>query len=200
MAQVLHFKKISNEILAPATPEAVAYLSKIKNDTWLSADFARTRNYKFLQKFMVLVKLGFKYYTPTGGTITPEEQEIVNRFAAFLCRTAGASSGAIMEEVAGIFLESEGGHRAKGVALIKDFNEFREWVTIEAGHFTEYRTPSGYIIRRAKSISFARMDEIEFDGVYKSVLNVLWNWILFRQFKSLEEAENTAAQLMGFAS
>ncbi|EFW6768793.1 DNA breaking-rejoining protein, partial [Shigella flexneri] len=48
-------------------------------------------------------------------------------------------------------------------------------------------------------IAFANMDETEFQQVYKSVLNVLWNWILFRKFSSPEEVENVAAQLLEFA-
>ena len=43
------------------------------------------------------------------------------------------------------------------------------------------------------------MDETEFQQVYKSVLNVLWNWILFRIFSSPEEVENVAVQLLEFA-
>ncbi|HAJ2618034.1 TPA: DUF1367 family protein, partial [Escherichia coli] len=53
--------------------------------------------------------------------------------------------------------------------------------------------------RRAKSIAFANMDETEFQQVYKSVLNVLWNWILFRKFSSPEQVENVTAQLLEFA-
>ncbi|VFS00829.1 IrsA [Salmonella enterica subsp. enterica serovar Typhimurium] len=41
--------------------------------------------------------------------------------------------------------------------------------------------PDGSRGRRAKSIAFASMDETEFQQVYKAVLNVLWNWILFRK-------------------
>jgi len=44
------------------------------------------------------------------------------------------------------------------------------------------------------------MDEIEFAQLYKSVLNVLWNYILFRKFSSPAEVENIAAQLMEFAA
>ncbi|EKA4351133.1 DUF1367 family protein, partial [Salmonella enterica subsp. enterica serovar Kentucky] len=53
--------------------------------------------------------------------------------------------------------------------------------------------------RRAKSIAFASMDETEFQQVYKAVLNVLWNWILFHKFSSPEEVENVAAHLLEFA-
>ncbi|MBF8018651.1 DUF1367 family protein, partial [Klebsiella pneumoniae] len=53
--------------------------------------------------------------------------------------------------------------------------------------------------RVAKSISFASMDDSQFNGVYKSVLNVLWNYILRRKFHSPAEAENAASQLLSFA-
>ncbi|EPI5197261.1 DUF1367 family protein, partial [Escherichia coli] len=59
--------------------------------------------------------------------------------------------------------------------------------------------PDGSRGRRAKSIAFANMDETEFQQVYKSVLNVLWNWILFRKFSSPEQVENVAVQLLEFA-
>lgn len=85
------------------------------------------------------------------------------------------------------------------MALLKSFEAFREWVTIQAGFYTEHFYPDGSRGRRAKSIAFANMDETEFQQVYKSVLNVLWNWILFRKFSSPEEVENVAAQLLEFA-
>ncbi|MDI4751777.1 DUF1367 family protein, partial [Salmonella enterica subsp. enterica serovar Anatum] len=47
--------------------------------------------------------------------------------------------------------------------------------------------------RRAKSIAFASMDETEFQQVYKAVLNVLWNWILFRKFSS--PADDTSGRI-----
>ncbi len=43
------------------------------------------------------------------------------------------------------------------------------------------------------------MDEVEFQQLYKSALDVLWRWILSRTFRTQEEAENAAAQLMSFA-
>ncbi len=56
--------------------------------------------------------------------------------------------------------------------------------------------PDGSRGSRAKSIACANMDENEFQQVYKSVFNVLWNWILFRKFSTPEEVENVAAQLL----
>ncbi|HDU3642326.1 TPA: DUF1367 family protein, partial [Klebsiella pneumoniae subsp. pneumoniae] len=84
-------------------------------------------------------------------------------------------------------------------ALLKHFESFREWATIQAGFHDEYQMPDGSLRRVAKSISFASMDDSQFNGVYKSVLNVLWNYILRRKFHSPAEAENAASQLLSFA-
>ncbi|KEY58403.1 hypothetical protein SRDD_26490 [Serratia sp. DD3] len=73
------------------------------------------------------------------------------------------------------------------------------WVTVQVGYYTEYVYPDGSKNHRAKAISFVRMDEDVFQQLYKAALNVLWNWILFRKFQSIEEAENIAAQLLEYA-
>ncbi|EBL6422603.1 DUF1367 family protein, partial [Salmonella enterica] len=39
----------------------------------------------------------------------------------------------------------------------------------------------------------------EFQQVYKAVLNVLWNFILRYKFRTQQEAENVAVQLLEFA-
>ncbi|MBA3116223.1 DUF1367 family protein, partial [Salmonella enterica] len=73
------------------------------------------------------------------------------------------------------------------------------WVTVEAGYFDVVELPDGSIRKVAKSISFAKMDETEFQGLYKAAFDVLWRWILSRAFKNHEEAENVAMQLMDYA-
>ncbi|EHO1992957.1 TPA: DUF1367 family protein, partial [Escherichia coli] len=102
-------------------------------------------------------------------------------------------------EAAEQYLNAVATRRTRDTALLKSFDAFREWVTIQAGFYTEHIYPDGSHGRRAKSIAFANMDETEFQQVYKAVLNVLWNWILFRKFSSPEEVENVAAQLLEFA-
>ena len=104
-----------------------------------------------------------------------------------------------LSEAAEQYLNTVATRRTRDTALLKSFEAFREWVTIQAGFYTEHIYPDGSRGRRAKSIAFANMDEVEFRQVYKSVLNVLWNWILFRKFSSQEEVENVAAELLEFA-
>ena len=97
-----------------------------------------------------------------------------------------------------MYLSSVGISRSRDMALLKHFESFREWATIQAGFYDEYQMPDGSRRRVAKSISFASMDDSQFNGVYKSVLNVLWNYILRRKFHSPAEAENAASQLLSF--
>ena len=99
-----------------------------------------------------------------------------------------------------MYLSSVGISRSRDMALLKHFESFREWATIQAGFYDEYRMPDGSRRRVAKSISsFASMDDSQFNGVTASVLNVLWNYILRRKFHSPAGAENAASQLLGFA-
>ncbi|HBV4032577.1 TPA: DUF1367 family protein, partial [Klebsiella pneumoniae] len=106
---------------------------------------------------------------------------------------------AALQNAADMYLSSVGISRSRDMALLKHFESFREWATIQAGFYDEYQMPDGSRRRVAKSISFASMDDSQFNGVYKSVLNVLWNYILRRKFHSPAEAENAASQLLSFA-
>ncbi|EGX4443663.1 DUF1367 family protein [Salmonella enterica] len=171
MAHLQLVKQTSSGLLLPATPESEDFLRSVKIGAWIHADFKRVRNYAFHKRFFKLLQLGFDYWTPIGGAILPQEQ----------------------------YLHKVAVNRTLDVALLKSFDAFREWVTIQAGFYTEHYYPDGSRGRRAKSIAFANMDETEFQQVYKAVLNVLWNWILFRKFSSPEEVENVAAQLLEFA-
>lgn len=72
-------------------------------------------------------------------------------------------------------------------------------VIVEAGHFDAIQLPDGTLKKHPRSISFANMDELEFQQLYKAALDVLWRWVLSRSFRRRDEAENVAAQLLGFA-
>lgn len=199
MAQI-QLQKISAETLTPATPEAREFLQHIKIGEWIHADFKRVRNYQFHKRFFKLLQLGFDYWTPTGGAILPEERKLVNGFVDFLCRQVGQQHSVALADAAELYLSDAGHTRTCDIALLKSFEAYREWVTIQAGYYTEHIYPDGSRNRRAKSISFAKMDELEFQQFYKSTLNVLWNWILFRKFSSPAEVENVAAQLLEYAA
>lgn len=186
-------------ITLPATPESCDFLHQIKIGEWIHADFKRVRNYAFHKRFFKLLQLGFDYWTPVGGAITPRERELLSGFVDYLCESVGREHTPALSEAAEQYLNTVATRRTRDTALLKSFEAFREWVIIQAGFYTEHFYPDGSHGRRAKSIAFANMDETEFQQVYKSVLNVLWNWILFRKFSSPEQVENVAAQLLEFA-
>ncbi len=192
--------KINSEVLAPATAEASEYLLTLKNGAWLNCDIKQTRNWRFHKKFFSLLKFGYEYWTPAGGAVTPEESWIINEFINFISETAGRENSEALSGVVDIFLDGVANKRSRDIALLKSFDAFREWVTIQAGYYTEHYYPDGSRGRRAKSVSFAKMDDMEFHQLYKSVLNVLWNYILFRKFKNYQAAENAVSQLLEYAA
>ncbi|MEB0967918.1 DUF1367 family protein [Citrobacter braakii] len=199
MVHLQLIKQTSSGLLLPATPESGNFLQQIKIGEWIHADFRRVRNYSFHRRFFKLLQLGFDYWTPTGGAITPQEQELISGFVDFLCESVGREHTPALSDAAEQYLYKVAVNRTSDAALLKSLDAFREWVTIQAGFYTEHFYPDGSRGRRAKSIAFANMDETEFQQVYKSVLNVLWNWLLFRKFSSLEDVENVAAQLLEFS-
>ena len=96
------------------------------------------------------------------------------------------------------FLATESQERKNSIENInKAFEPFRKWLIIEAGYYTEHKVPNG-TVREAKSISFAKMDDVEFSELYKSVFNVCWRFVLSRVFDSEQEAEEVALRMLSY--
>lgn len=199
MAHELQLIKHHTGILIPATPETSDILqSKIKLGDVLVAEFKKVRNPAFHRRFFALLNLGFDYWEPTGGTISSNERKLVTGYAKYLA-AYGGNGGALLD-AAEQYLEQVANRRVtNGISLCKSFDAYRAWVIVEAGHYDAIQLPDGTLRKHPRSISFANMDEIEFQHLYKAALDVLWRWILSRSFRSQQEAENAAAQLLGFA-
>lgn len=87
----------------------------------------------------------------------------------------------------------------KGETIGKEFESFREDILILAGHREANFGIDGAVKFKAKSISFAKCDEYEFNDVYASVLKVVWDKILrHAQFASEQEVEQVVNQLLAF--
>lgn len=199
MAQELQLVKHQSGFLFPATPESRGFLqSKIKLGDVLVAEFKRVRNPAFHRRFFAVLNLGFEYWEPTGGAISSNERKLITGYAKFLSSYAGNETTLI--DAAEQYLEQIASRRVtNGISLCKSFDAYRSWVIVEAGHFDAIQLPDGTLRKHPRSISFANMDELEFQQLYKAALDVLWRWILSRSFSSRDEAENVAAQLLGFA-
>ncbi|HCL5285506.1 TPA: DUF1367 family protein [Salmonella enterica] len=197
MAQV-QLIKINADTLAPANAEAREYLARVKPGVWLNCEIRQQRNYQFHKKLFSLLQLGFEYWTPTGGSITAAEKAYLSGYVRYLISLAGNAE--LIEETAEVYAQRVASRRVNGNALTKSFESYRKWATIEAGFYDEFILPDNTRRREARSISYAKMSEHEFSELYKAVLNVLWNHILFRSFKDEAEAENAAAQLLEYAA
>ncbi|HFQ9390541.1 TPA: DUF1367 family protein, partial [Serratia marcescens subsp. marcescens ATCC 13880] len=179
MAQYSYIKA-AGDLLVPATQDARDFLRTKKIGSVLYADFKQTRNPAFHRKLFSLLNLGFDYWQPTGGTISPADKALVNGYVKFLAYYAGGEDA--LQAAANEYLADVADKRAGNISAAKSFEAFRAWVTIQAGFYTEFIMPDGTIRNEPKSISFAKMDDIEFGEFYKAVLDVLWNYILFRTF------------------
>lgn len=79
----------------------------------------------------------------------------------------------------------------------KNFDQFREDVTILAGFYVPVVRTDGSVRIKAKSISFASMDEEEFERLYQSVLTVLLERVLVGMDE--QEIERITNHLLSYA-
>lgn len=197
MAQ-LHLIKQSQGLLIPATQETSDFLqSKCKLGAVLEADFKLVRNPAFHRRYFALLNLGFEYWEPTGGAISSNERRLITGYAKYLAAYGGSESALL--DAAGQYLDRIAEKRSGSISICKSFDAYRAWVIVEAGHYDAIQLPDGTLKKHPRSISFARMDETEFQELYKASLDVLWRWILSRSFNSPLEVENAANQLLSFA-
>lgn len=81
----------------------------------------------------------------------------------------------------------------------KSFDGFRDDLLILAGHYDASYGLDGSVKLRAKSISFAALDEAEFCMVYESCFDVIWDRIMQGAgYQDRAEVERTVNQLMGY--
>lgn len=67
-----------------------------------------------------------------------------------------------------------------------NLEDLRHDLTIEAGYFTQGVNIHGELVKRAKSISFAHMDDLEFEEFYEAVLNTIVKYFHFDKESILE--------------
>lgn len=85
----------------------------------------------------------------------------------------------------------------KGKPITKNFEQFREDVTILAGFYDKTFHLDGSMTLRAKSVSFANMDDAEFEKVYSAVADVLLQKVL-RNYANRDELDAVVEKMMDF--
>lgn len=86
----------------------------------------------------------------------------------------------------------------RGFQAVKNFDVFREQVTILAGFRDVTYNLDGSVKVKAKSISFASMDETEFERLYSNVLDVIWHKVVNTIFDDKAHLDNAVNQLLSY--
>ncbi len=71
-----------------------------------------------------------------------------------------------------------------------EFDDTREYITIKCGFKRKVIMPNGYVHIKAKSISFANMDEIEFEQLYQKAILEVCNFLKIKKGELLDEILN----------
>lgn len=79
---------------------------------------------------------------------------------------------------------------------VKDFDNFRADVLIEMGYCRYVFTIEGGVVKQAKSISFANMDQDEFNRLYSDTITYLVGKFLNGYTK--QDLEQVVDQILGF--
>lgn len=183
--------------LVGATDADREIISKFKYGATIHGDFKKMRNAKFHGKFFALLALAWEYWEPVGGLIPRQEMRGILGLAKFFEAQSG-KPGQLSNAVAA-YIEGLEQSRAERFPIVEKSREaFREWITIEAGHFNLVMTPAG-AERRAKSISWSKMDDVAFEALYKDVFATCWRLVLQSHFETEAEAMSAADQLGTFA-
>ncbi|PCE67562.1 DUF1367 family protein [Salinivibrio sp. YCSC6] len=192
----LSLVKLPGGALMPLTDDDKALIDKKRVGSVLEGIFKENRNPRLHRKYFALLNLGFDYWTPSGGAISPQERNLVCRFARELSKLGGAEN--VLLSLANDYLNALAGKRAN-IEVEKSFTAYRKWVVAEAGFYKTVTLPNGTVKREAKSISFANMDDREFDELYTASLTVIWNHILHSHFATKAEVDRAVNTLLGFA-
>ncbi|MCV4285074.1 DUF1367 family protein [Pseudomonas capsici] len=183
--------------LVPATDADRETIQNWKAGQVIHGKFTRMRNAKFHGKFFAMLDLAWDYWEPVGGLVPRQELRGIHGLAKFF-ESASGKPGQLSEAVTAYIAQIEAERAERFPSVDKSREAFREWVTIEAGHFHLIRTPDG-VRKEAKSISWANMDETAFEPLYRDVFNACWRLVLSAHFESEQAALDAAGQIGSFA-
>ena len=111
------------------------------------------------------------------------ERETAQWVVRHMARQAGADE-ALLRQYADKALDELAVKRAEKFGQPEtDIEQFRKWLVVEAGYFDVVENPHG-IRKEAKSISFAKMGQEEFNAFYMACRAVVWNLLCKSKFEN----------------
>ena len=197
MAVTASIVKTTEGTFIPATSYDSELLAELKAGKPYKVEVKQMSNRSYQHHklfFGGLLPLAYQYWQPTGGMVTDSEKAMVKSFAKRL--ESMHNSGGLFLEFAEEFVQTVAQKRGEKIgAVLQSMEAFRKWLTMEAGYFDVYETPTG-IRKEAKSISFASMEQEEFNAFYKNCFQVAWNMMLLGKFENEEAALQAAQEMM----
>ncbi len=183
--------------LVPATEADRETIQCWKAGQVIHGKFTKMRNARFHGKFFAMLDLAWEYWEPVGGLIPRQEMRGIRGLAKFF-EAQNGRPGQLSNAVDAYITGLEQARAERFPSVDKSREAFREWVTIEAGHFHLVRTPDG-VRKEAKSISWANMDDTQFEPLYRDVFNACWRLVLSSHFETEGAALAAADQIGSFA-
>ena len=183
--------------LVPATEADRETIQCWKAGQVIHGKFTKMRNARFHGKFFAMLDLAWDYWEPVGGLVPRQELRGILGMDKYFEECSG-KPGQLSVAVDSYIAQLEADRAQRFPAVDKSREAFREWVTIEAGHFHLVRTPEG-VRKEAKSISWAAMDDTAFEPLYRDVFNACWRLVLSAHFETEQAALAAADQIGSFA-
>lgn len=84
----------------------------------------------------------------------------------------------------------------KGIPVVKNFNRFRKDVIIATGRYDLVGRIDGSAKAEAHSMSFANMEDLEFEKLYSDTINVLLHRVM--KGHTIETIDNWVSQILNF--
>ncbi len=192
--------------LVPATEHDYAIMRQtyrigqvIKTETKRQADRSLQHHRLYFGGLIGLVK---DYWEPQTGLVHPAEVRTAASFCHYLQSKGIALSPEQSQALQQDYLQRLTQKRAAKLInpMPASTAEIHRWIKIECGYYDVVRLPDGTIEKKAKSISFAKMTQAEFNEFYKAAFGVCWRFVLSRHFECEADAENAINRMLDMAA
>ena len=192
--------------LVPATEHDYAIMRQtyrigqvIKTETKRQADRSLQHHRLYFGGLIGLVK---DYWEPQTGLVHPAEVRTAASFCHYLQSKGIALSSEQSQALQQDYLQRLTQKRAAKLInpMPASTAEIHRWIKIECGYYDVVRLPDGTIEKKAKSISFAKMTQAEFNEFYRAAFGVCWRFVLSRHFECEADAENAINRMLDMAA
>ncbi|TEU23840.1 DUF1367 family protein [Alkanindiges illinoisensis] len=192
--------------LVPATEHDYAIMRQtyrigqvIKTETKRQADRSLQHHRLYFGGLIGLVK---DYWEPQTGLVHPAEVRTAASFCHYLQSKGIALSPEQSQALQQDYLQRLTQKRAAKLInpMPASTAEIHRWIKIECGYYDVVRLPDGTIEKKAKSISFAKMTQAEFNEFYRAAFGVCWRFVLSRHFECEADAENAINRMLDMAA